>query len=232
VNIIHVADRTFERFMEYSGSLFECGITWPSRTAGRVLPNGSRIIDLGKTKKLPPTPSAHDKRCQGKTCICRIKRSNKAAMVLLRRVDDHFEYTGLRGFGYFDNPMGARRMLNKAIRSIRRKWVPPQPTRRKKLKKYYGLAPRKRRTQHAERMLVFTKTTVRTMRAAVKNLYGQGFLAKTVTIYPYTPADTFNLGHKVNVYRDGTRFDVIDSLCNIPILAGLTRHALKKVVHW
>jgi hypothetical protein len=240
LQVVSVSERALETFMDFDGFVFQRGLNFPPRKSqinGRIMPNGNQVVgSCGEARSLvrKPTPNAHDKKCNGKRkCICRAKlKTTKDVMAFLRRVDDHFEYNGLPGFGFFEKPLEVRKVLNRAIRATKRKWVPSQPTRRKKLKKHLGLAPRKQRSAYATRMLVFTKATVKTMRAATDNLYGQGFLKHDTTVYPYTRSDVFHANHRVNVYRMGSRFDVVDANCNLMVKAGISRAELRKVVKW
>ena len=122
--------------------------------------------------------------------------------------------------------------LQKAIRAVSVKWVRKEKTSRVKLQTLRRMKRVVRRVQYKNDIQVFNTPTVPTLRHALPKMHGQGTLRKSVAVHPYRPMDTFLTMHRVNVYRQGSRFDVIDALCNIPILAGITRQALKKVVSW
>lgn len=163
-------------------------------------------------------------------CVSRIQRTTKAARELLARIDDHIEYAGLPGFATLDNAQDVRRTLAKLDRKLRIRWVQKKKTSRKRLEKISRMGVRRRRSEYATRMTVHKVENVPSMRAAIQNLYSQGILARTFQVYPYRPIDSFNFGHRVNVYKVGNRFDVIDANCQIPILAGITKQALRKAV--
>jgi hypothetical protein len=118
------------------------------------------------------------------------------------------------------------------MKKVSQMWVRKRKTSTKDLQNFRRARKRVRRVQYKQKVQVFAKSTVPVLRAALPKMYGQGFLRKPVAVHPYRPMDTFMSMHRVNVYKQGSRFDVIDALCNIPILAGLTRRGLKKVVQW
>lgn len=122
--------------------------------------------------------------------------------------------------------------LRKAIRTVRVKMVQKRKTGRKHLERFKNSPARKRRRLFETRVQVLKKDTVPALRDALPKMYGQGFLRCRISVFPYRPMDTFLAQHKVNVYQNGSRFDVIDALCNIPILSGITRRHLKGVVAW
>lgn len=164
--------------------------------------------------------------------IANMPHTRKDAYNLLLRVEDHLKHSGQRGRQAFDNPLEAHQGLQKAIRKLANHWVRKQLTPRSELQKFRKAKSRSRRTLYKQKMQVFAKSTVPSMRTALPAIHGQGWLRRRVEVFPYGPVYTFNADHRVNVYRKGDRFDVIDALCNIPILAGLTRQGLKKAVQW
>ena len=147
-------------------------------------------------------------------------RTTKAAHALLTSTAKHFQG---------DNELPE---LKKAIRRIRVKWAPKIKTSRKRLERIHQSTATKRRRLYQTRVVVLKKDTVATLRDALPKMYGQGYLRRRISVFPYRPMDTFFAQHKVNVYQNGSRFDVIDALCNIPILSGITRRHLKGVVAW
>lgn len=166
--------------------------------------------------------------------LANIPRTKKGAFNILLRVERHLlpdEKTGKINVVVHD-PSGAHAVIQKAITAVARKWVRPRATCSKDLQRFHHLKKHIRRVQYQNQVQVFAKPTVSALRSSLPKIHGQGALRKPVAVYPYRPMDTFLGGHRVNVYRSGSRFDVIDALCNIPILAGLTRRGLKKIVQW
>jgi hypothetical protein len=161
-----------------------------------------------------------------------VLRTKRDTFFVLDRVIRHLKNSGKNGCQIFDSPQESAATLDKLIKKVSQKWVRNRKTSAKDLQTLRRATRRRRRVQYKENVVVFTKATVPALRTAVPKMYGQGFLRKPVAIHPYRPMDTFLTRHRVNVYRQRNRFDVIDALCNIPILAGLTRQGLKKVVEW
>jgi hypothetical protein len=159
-------------------------------------------------------------------------RTKQDAFFFLDRIHRHFLDSGKKDCQVFDNPREASAVLNKLIRKVSQKWVRNRKTSTENLQTFRRMRRVRRRVQYKDTLQVFTKATVPAMRTALPCIHGQGFLRKRVAVYPYRPMDTFFPLHRVNVYRQGKRFDVIDACCNIPILAGLTLQGLKKVVQW
>lgn len=146
--------------------------------------------------------------------------TTKAAHSLLMATNRHFQN---------DNELPE---VKKAIRSLRVKWIPKVKTGRKRLERIHRSTASKRRRMYQTHIMVLKKDTVPALRDALPKMYGQGFLRRKVSVFPYRAMDTFLAQHKVNVYQNGCRFDVIDALCNLPILSGITRRHLKGVVAW
>ena len=164
--------------------------------------------------------------------LANVPRTKQDTFFLLDRIQRHLDNSGKQGRQVFDSPLESSATLQKLIRKVAQKWVRNQKTSRPILEHIHRTKKRLRRVQYRDRIVVFKKATVPALRAALPKIYGQGYLRKRVAVYPYRPMDTFLREHRVNVYRSGNRYDVIDALCNIPILAGLTRRGLKKVVEW
>lgn len=161
-----------------------------------------------------------------------IPRTKRDTFFVLDRVIRRLRDSGKIGCQIFESPQESAAALDKLIRKVAQKWVRNRKTSTKDLQVLRRATRRRRRIQYKDNVVVFTKATVPNLRAALPKLYGQGFLRRPVAVHPYRAMDTFLGRHRVNVYRQGTRFDVIDALCNIPILAGLTRQGLKKIVEW
>jgi hypothetical protein len=161
-----------------------------------------------------------------------LRRTRQEAFFLLDRVETHLKNSGKKDCPAFDLPVESAAAIHKLLRKQSQLWVRKQKTSAKDLQVFRTAKRRIRRVQYKDKLQVFKKDTVTVMRAAVPSVYGQGFLKKPVAVHPYRPMDTFMAWHRVNVYKRETRFDVIDALCNIPILAGLSLQGLKKVVQW
>lgn len=164
--------------------------------------------------------------------IAVIPRTRQGAFFLLDSVETHLKNSGTEGCQRFDHPQESSAAIHKLLRKVSQLWVRKQKTSTKDLQTFRRARRRTRRVQYKNHLQVFSKATVPALRDSLPKIHGQGFLKKRVAIYPYQPADTFLGGHRVNVYKHGGRFDVIDALCNIPILAGLSLQGLKKVVQW
>jgi hypothetical protein len=159
-------------------------------------------------------------------------RTKQDTLIFLQRIHRHFALSGQKDCQVFLDPQGAEHVVQKLINKVSQLWVPKRKTSVMDLQKFHRTKKRIRRVEYKDRMQVFAKSTVNVMRTALPCVYGQGFLKKPVAVHPYRPMDTFMTMHRVNVYKHANRFDVIDALCNIPILAGLSRQGLKKVVQW
>ncbi len=164
--------------------------------------------------------------------LANIPKTKQDTFFLLDRVQRHLEKSGRKDCQVFVSPQETSAIIQKLIAKVSQKWVRNAKTSRKDLQTFRRAKRRVRRVQYKDKVQVFIKATVPALRASLPKIHGQGFLSKPVAVYPYRPMDTFLGGHRVNVYRQGSRFDVIDGLCGIPILAGLTRRGLKKVVQW
>ena len=176
--------------------------------------------------------------------------TKKDAMLLLERLQWHFKQSGQKGRPLFEEPRQLFDIIGKLMRKVSVLWVRKAVTHKKHLQPYRRIRRRSERNSYKQNVQVFSnpkKTRgkvapgslpssashpVELIRAASPKLFGQGFLRKRVPVFPYTPTYTFLAMHRVNVYQNGGRFDVIDAYCNIPILAGLTRQSLKSVVAW
>lgn len=161
-----------------------------------------------------------------------VPRTKQDTFFLLDRIQRHLNNSGKNGYQRFDSPQDSSAAIQKLINKVSQLWVRKQKTSAKDLQNFRHARKRIRRVQYKNMVQVFTKATVPAIRASLPKIHGQGFLRQRVAVFPYRPMDTFLGGHRVNVYRAGNRFDVIDACCNIPILAGLTRRGLKKVVQW
>jgi len=164
--------------------------------------------------------------------LANIPKTKQDTFFLLDRVQRHLKNSGLKDCQVFDSPQETSAIIQKLIAKVSQKWVRNAKTPTKDLQTFRRAKRHVRRVQYKDKVQVFIKATVPALRASLPQIHGQGFLSKPVAVYPYRPMDTFLGGHRVNVYRQRNRFDVIDALCGIPILAGLTRRGLKKVVTW
>lgn len=169
---------------------------------------------------------------ESENVLAHVPRTKRATFFLLDRIQRHFLNSGKNNCPVFDCPQESSAVLGKLIKKVNQKWVRNRKTSKKDLQVFRRMKKVVRRVQYQNNVVVFTKATVPHLRAAVPQMYGQGFLRHPVRVHPYRSMDTFLGRHRVNVYRQGKRFDVIDALCNIPILAGLTKQGLKKVVEW
>jgi len=164
--------------------------------------------------------------------IAYIPRTRQSAFFLLDSIESYLRNSGLPNCQRFEMPKETLDAVHKLTRKVSQLWVRKQVTSRKDLQTFHRTRKQVRRVQYKQKVQVFTKATVPVLRQALPRIYGQGFLRIPVAVHPYRAMDTFLKCHRVNVYRNGQKFDVIDALCNIPILAGLTRQGLKKVVEW
>ncbi len=174
-----------------------------------------------------------------------VPRTRKDSFNLLDRIITHLQNSGQHRCGphchkvncpqrypIFDCPKESCASVQVCIVAVSKKWVRPTKTSKKDLQTLRKMKRIVRRKAYRDNVVVFKNSTSHAIRAAVPHLHGQGFLRKAVTVHPYRTMDTFTGGHRVNVYKQGARFDVIDALCNIPVLAGVTRRALKQVVEF
>lgn len=164
--------------------------------------------------------------------IANIPRTKQSAFFLLDSIETHLRNSGLPHHQQFDMPQETLAMVSKLTKKVSQLWVRKRKTSTKDLQQFHRTRKRVRRVMYKQNVQVFAKATVPVLRTSVPKLYGQGFLRKPIAVHPYRPMDTFLGHHRVNVYKNGPRFDVIDALCNIPILAGLSKQGLKKVVAW
>ena len=208
--------------------------------------NVSRIITVDAVDTIAPshfperadTPEERVSRDVRDTPI-----TNRDAFLLMCRVVDHLKNSGkppvrtirgriIRAYQRFDSPQETYQTCQKIVEALSKRWVRKQKTGRKTLQAFRALRRKIRRVQHKEKVLVYQKAAAPILRAALPALHGQGFLRKAIRVHPYRPMDTFLGRHPVKVFRQGSRFDVIDAYCNIPILAGITKRALKQIVEW
>ena len=161
-----------------------------------------------------------------------VPRTKQSLFFLLDSIETHLKNSGLPNRQVFDMPTETMAFIHSRLRKVSQMWVRKRKTSTEDLQTFRRAKKRVRRVQYKESVQVFKKDTVTMTRAALPKIFGQGFLRKPVAVHPYRPMDTFLGRHRVNVYRVGNRFDVVDALCNIPILAGLTQQGLKKVVEW
>jgi hypothetical protein len=201
--------------------LVEQGLLQPT-----VIPIASRTSEpfSPKTKAQPDVRVSRN--------VADIPRTKQDAFNLLSRMIAHVENSGKPGCLRFAAPQDTYQFLQKCIKAVGVKWVRKQKTSRAALQTFRKLRRRVRRVAHKNDVLVFQKIAVPLMRAALPNLYGQGFLRRCVRVHPYRACDEFLGRHPVKVFRQRNLFDVVDAHCNIPILAGITKRALKQFVEW
>jgi hypothetical protein len=148
--------------------------------------------------------------------------------MLLDRLAALYKKSGQAGHPRFDEPFESHQTVIKLHGQVFRKWQ--RKATEPKLHKHY-----RRRLRHPNsrrRLQVVKNDTSPMLRAALPKVFMQGFLKTRIAVYPYRSTDTFLGGHRVNVFKHNSYFDVIDALCNIPILSGISEKRMREVVEW
>lgn len=165
--------------------------------------------------------------------LANVPSNQKQAFFLLDNILAHvkksgqYDFSKLRHCQVFAEPQKTAATIQQCIARVQ---IKSRKTSSKKLQQFRKLKRVTRRKEYRHNVVVFKSDTVKIQRVASPSLHGQGYLLKPVRVHPYRPTDIFLGRHSVNVYRQGCRYDVIDALCNIPILAGLTKRGLKLAV--
>lgn len=143
----------------------------------------------------------------------RVPQTKAQALTILERV--------IKRLRRKRNSYGAIRMVEGAMDQLQRSLV--------RMARKNEPLPRRKPVE----VLAVKKDTIKVLRVARPLIHRQGFLAKPVKVYPYASTDVFCSRHRVNVFCNPQgRFDVIDALCNLPILAGVTEKAVREAVVW